>query len=162
MWPITSCFDNAAYGIHSYSASTTSSQRGLTFEGNSVFNNGMITLDDQYAENVRNSTLRPTGVNIFVRPNKYEIGRGNITVYNWDLSPTVVVDIASLGLKWGEAFEVLDAQNYFGPPVTTGIYDGQLLVLPMNLTVPAVPASNVERTPRHTAPEFAVFVVRKH
>ncbi len=30
----------------------------------------------------------PTGVKVFIEPNLYEAGRANITVFNWNLSPT--------------------------------------------------------------------------
>ena len=35
------------------------------------------------------STSRPPGTKVFVRPNRYEAGRANITVYNWNLADTV-------------------------------------------------------------------------
>ena len=34
-------------------------------------------------------SARPTGTKVFVRPNKYEPGRANITIYNWDKAATV-------------------------------------------------------------------------
>ena len=44
----------------------------------------------------------PTGVWTFVRPNKYEAGRGNITIYNWDLRGSVDVDVSGV-VKPGRA-----------------------------------------------------------
>jgi hypothetical protein len=296
-------FDQGGYGIHSYSASTTSAQSGLTFEGNAVFNNGILTLDDmttmnflvggeagvpaeritirdnyiyappgnkpnknigvmmgyadqgnrdltitgnyivagqaqqiRYWQNVisnantvystevntsyadvdlkmpagvstsayswnnntyfggllsggqflfnlstpigfatwqlqtgldanseliQNLSLRPNGVQTFVRPNKYEAGRGHIVVYNWNHNATVTVDVAAVGLKVGDQFEVIDAQNYFGTPVTKGTYDGNPINVPMNLTIMSRPVGNVERVPSHTSPEFAAFIIRR-
>jgi len=116
---------------------------------------------DRNSALVQNLSLRPTGVKVFVRPNSYEAGCGNILVYNWDLNNSVSVDISSLGLQVGDLYEARDAQNYFGAPVVTGIYDGTPISLPMNLTQMAVPVGTVERIPTHTAPEFGAFLIRK-
>jgi len=110
---------------------------------------------------IQNTSLRPSGVKVFVRPNKYEAGRGQVIVFNWDLNGSVNADLSSLGLQIGDHYEVRDAQNYFGVPVASGTYDGRLVRLPMALTQVSRPVGNVERVPAHTAPEFAAFVVRK-
>ena len=100
------------------------------------------------------------GTKVFVRPNRYEAGRAHVVVFNWDLRERVTADVGGV-LAPGAEFEVLDAQNYFGGPVVRGRYDGSPLVLPMNLKRVAPPVGNVERAPAHTAPEFAVFVLRQ-
>ena len=105
------------------------------------------------------STSRPNGVRIFVRPNRYEAGRANIVIYNWDLKDQVVVDVSSV-VSIGSSYEIRDAQNYFGEPVLRGTYKGGPLLLPMKLTAVHVPVGNVERIPRHTTPEFGVFVLQ--
>jgi len=89
---------------------------------------------------------RPSGVEIFVRPNQYEAGRANIAVYNWDLKNQVEVDVSG-ALRNGDRFEVRDARNFYGPPVLSGVYDGKPLSLPMAGSPPA--------------PEFGAFVVTK-
>jgi hypothetical protein len=103
----------------------------------------------------------PTGVKVFVRANRYEPGRGHVIVYNWDNKPAVEADVSSILAK-GAAYEVRDAQNYFGKPVLEGTYDGKPLAMPMNLTEVAQPVGDVPHLKgrfKHTAPEFAVFVV---
>ncbi|HYJ84636.1 MAG TPA: hypothetical protein VEW46_01105 [Pyrinomonadaceae bacterium] len=104
-------------------------------------------------------TSRPNGVRIFVRPNRYEAGRANIVIYNWDLKDHVAVDVSS-ALPVGSSFEIRDAQNYFAEPVLRGTYKGGPLLLPMKLTAVHAPVGNVERIPRHTPPEFGVFVLQ--
>ena len=42
------------------------------------------------------ASSRPTGVKVFVRPNHYEPGRANITIYNWDKAATVDVSLAGI------------------------------------------------------------------
>ncbi|MDQ3256617.1 MAG: hypothetical protein M3R15_22465, partial [Acidobacteriota bacterium] len=62
------------------------------------------------------SASRPTGIKVFVRPNKYEAGRAHITVINWENLDTVTISLANTGLAVGQQFEIRDAQNYFGAP----------------------------------------------
>jgi hypothetical protein len=102
---------------------------------------------------------RPTGAQIFVRPNSYEAGRANIVIYNWEQRNQVVVDVSSV-LAVGTNFEIRDAQNYFGKPLASGTYKGEPVLLPMTLSEVSLPVGNVERLPRHTAPEFGVFVLQ--
>src|SRR6185437_8090871 len=65
----------------------------------------------------------PTGVWTYVRPNKYEPKRANIVILNWEAGANVDVDLSKV-LKTGDAFEIRDAQNFFGKPVVTGTYTG--------------------------------------
>ena len=106
------------------------------------------------------STRRSFETRIFIRPNKYEPGRAHIIVYNWDLGKQTAVDVSAV-LSPGAEFEIRDAQNYFGSPVVQGTYVGQPIVVPLNLSRMSKPVGNVERVPRHTAPEFAVFVLHQ-
>ena len=113
----------------------------------------------KYDANSTYTVGRPTGTKVIVRPNRHEPGRAHIAVYNWGGAATVPVD-ASGSLAVGDRYEVLDVQNYFGAPVLAGTYDGKPLVLPMNLTTVAR-ATGMTWEPKHTAPEFAVFVLRR-
>jgi hypothetical protein len=102
-----------------------------------------------------------SGTQVFVMPNAYEKGRANIVVYNWDNSPSVSVDVTSV-LPMNSRFFVINAQDPDAPPVLSGIYSGQRLVLPMaNLTVAQVngPANGPLSAPPPTGPAFNVFVL---
>lgn len=112
---------------------------------------------DAHSQSV--ATRQPTGVQIFVRLNKYEAGRANLIVYNWDLRDQVAVDLSSV-LSPGANFEIRDAQDYFGTALAQGTYRGGPILLPMKLSRMTLPVGNVERVPQHTAPEFAVFVLQ--
>ncbi|MFN3324127.1 MAG: malectin domain-containing carbohydrate-binding protein [Bryobacteraceae bacterium] len=101
---------------------------------------------------------RPTGTWTFVRPNKYERGRANIVVYNWDMQSSVTVNLAEV-LTPGIRFEVRDVQNYFGGAVVTGIYQGGSIAIPMTRMTVSEPIGSVPRMPHHTGPEFGTFVV---
>ena len=105
------------------------------------------------------ATRHPKGVQVFVRPNKYEAGRAHLIVYNWDMRDQVAVDLSSV-VSPGANFEIRDAQNYFGAPLAQGSYRGGTIFLPLKLSHMTLPVGNVERIPQHTAPEFAVFVLQ--
>ena len=74
-------------------------------------------------------TSPPTGTIIRVRPNKYEAGRAHIAIYNWGNDSVVPVDISAAKLPDGAAYEIRDAQDYFGAPVAKGTYDGRPVIL---------------------------------
>ena len=102
----------------------------------------------------------PTGARVFVRPNAWEPGRAHVIVYNWDHTATVGVDVSGV-LQVGQSFEVRNVQNYYGPVVLSGVYNGGSLQLPMTGLTVATAYGN-DFTPPSTAPEFNVFVVIPH
>jgi hypothetical protein len=106
---------------------------------------------------------RPKGAKVFIRPNPYEPGRANITIYNWDLAKTVEVDLSTARLKQGDAYQVRDAQNFFGKPVASGTFsaDNSMISIPMTGLTAVQPIGRPVKPARHTAPEFGAFVVLK-
>jgi hypothetical protein len=121
---------------------------------------GYGTLPAQYPNN-RYMTARPTATVVRVRPNQYEPGRAHVVIYNWPLATHVAVSLEKTGLRPGDRFEVRDAQDFFGPAVLGGVYDGRPILVPMIGHTAERPVGNVPRVPGHTAPEFAAFVVIK-
>ncbi|HEV8400740.1 MAG TPA: Ig-like domain-containing protein [Gemmatimonadales bacterium] len=102
----------------------------------------------------------PTATRVFVRPNLYEPGRGTIVVYNWGSLSSVAVNLAGV-LQTGDTYEVLNAQDYFGTPVTSGTYGGGTINVPMGGVAPPVPIGGSPTAPVKTGPAFDVFVVRR-
>jgi hypothetical protein len=100
----------------------------------------------------------PHGVWAFVRPNRYEPGRANIAIYNWNLDRTVSIDVAGI-VPDGASYEIRDAENFYGPPVVSGKFNGQHIKIPMTGLEPAEPNGDVPTPPVHTAPEFGAFVL---
>ena len=101
----------------------------------------------------------PTQNQIFVRPNVYEPGRANITVFNWQDLQAVSVDVSSAGLSVGQAFEVVDTQNFFGGPILTGVYTGGVISLPMTGTAVAQPVGDAPFPAVHTGIGYGSFVL---
>ena len=103
------------------------------------------------------STERLHGTKVFVRPNRYERGRANIVVYNWDSANTVEVNVGNV-LSKGAAYEVRNAQDFYSEPVLRGIFNGEPLRLPMKGLSTAKPMARLQTAPE-TGPTFNVFVL---
>jgi hypothetical protein len=78
---------------------------------------------------------KPTGTKVFVFPNKYEKGRANVGIFNWDNLDRVEADLANV-LAGGQAYRVyncLDIKQTIGQakPVLEGKYQGGKVALPM-------------------------------
>ena len=97
------------------------------------------------------------GVKVFVRSNRFQPGRANIIVYNWTKLGFASVDVSQV-LPRNAAYEIRDAQNFYGSPVASGVYRGQPLILPMNGLRPA-PPNGPMLMPPPTGPSFNVFVL---
>ena len=128
---------------------------GATITGNTFLG----ALSGISASNFPNNTYlssRPSSNQVFIRPNKYEAERANITVYNWELKRTVDVDLSCV-LPIGSQYEIRNAQNFYAPPIGSGTYKGGEIVLPMSSVAPATPVG--WPAPPTTGEEFQVFVV---
>jgi hypothetical protein len=105
---------------------------------------------------------RPTGVQVFVRPNKYVPGRANIIVYNWNGDGQVALDLTKAGLNPGDRYEIRDAQNYFGAPIATGVFDGRGVTVGLTGLTAVPPVGSVPYRVTHTGPAFAALIVEVH
>jgi len=124
-----------------------------TISGNTIYYTylqGASTGD--YPNNAWTST-KPSGVKIVVIPNKYEVGRANIAIYNWDKSPSVAVDLSGT-FNAGDKYTIVDAQNP-SVVVASGTYGGPVSI-PMTGLAAVNPIGQGART--HTAPEFGAFI----
>lgn len=78
---------------------------------------------------------KPMENKMFVFPNKYEKGRANVGVFNWEGKDKIEVDLSS-ALGPGRKFAVyncLDIKQTLGQakPIMTGVFDGKPVVFPM-------------------------------
>jgi hypothetical protein len=100
----------------------------------------------------------PAANKIVIRPNAYESGRANIAIYSPTADANVSVDVSGI-LQAGDRYEVRNVQDIFGPPVVSGTYSGQLLVLPMAGVTPP-PATGRGAAPV-TGPYFNAFLLTR-
>jgi hypothetical protein len=101
----------------------------------------------------------PSGTQVSVRPNKYEVGRANIIIYNWANASTASVDLSGV-LSAGQSFNIYNAQDFFGSPVASGVYSGGSVIVPMAGITPPAPTGRSASQAPVTGPTFQVFVVR--
>jgi hypothetical protein len=95
---------------------------------------------------------------VFTVPNKYQTGRGTVTIFNHDAVDRVVIGPPTF-LQKGDGYEVYDAQNLFAPAIASGVFDGKPIDVQFTRAEPAQPVGDVERMPVHTAPRFAVYII---
>ncbi len=130
----------------------------LVFDGNVVAGSVSGEVPATYPSN-NYYAARPTGLQVFVRPNLFEAGRANIAVYNWDHLAQVNLDLSQAGLTSGQTYELRDAQNFYGPPALTFTYTGAPITVTMTGGTVAAPVGNAPVAPVNTRPEFGAFVV---
>jgi hypothetical protein len=128
---------------------------GLSMTSNTFYGDLSGFTSSQYPSNTYYSS-RPTATQVFVRPNQYESGRANITVFNWARSAAVSVDLGEL-LDEGDEFVVRNAQDFFGPPVVSATYSEGSVEIPMEGLAVAQPIGHP--SPPSVAPDFGAFVV---
>ena len=173
-WNNITFTDNTTYSEKSLNAILSMADgqdsKTYTWDNNTYYGSGTFRLGESNQgfgpwksltgldANSRFVSGRPSGLWRVVRPNKYEPGRAYIAIYNWDRKDTVDVDAGAI-LKYGDRYEVRDAQNFFGTPVAAGVYEGASIVIPMTGLKPAAPVGSVPAAPVHTAPEFGAFVL---
>ncbi len=129
------------------------------FKGNTLYGELKGFKREDYPGNEYFDKTSPArGVHVFVRPNRYEPGRANIAVFNWDRKDSIEVDLSKIGLGAGDPYEIHSAQDYFRD-IQTGTFDEKPVHVSMTGRTIAEPAG--VPAPPSTYPEFGAFVVRK-
>jgi len=133
----------------------------ISMEGNTFIGpvNGEVDVS-QHTDNTYLDQIT-SGSKVFLRPNAYEPGRAHLIVYNWDHAASLNVDLTGL-FEVGTAFEVRNVQNVFGEPIFEGLYDGNMVSIPLEGFEPVQPIGPGLISPdEFTTPEFNVFLVRR-
>jgi hypothetical protein len=103
------------------------------------------------------STSAPTGVQVYVRPNRYERGRAYVTVYNWSNASSISVSASAMRLADGTTCKVVNVQNMdYSQDIT--IRGGQLVIPMSGWATPKKP-NGTSVTPQNLLPRFGTFVV---
>lgn len=133
---------------------------GVILEGNTILTLGAAPRG--VLPNSQNQwyLFRPAETRIFVRPNQYEPGRANITIYNWQKRDEVMLtaqDLSGVDFEPGDTYQLRNVQDYFDD-VITGTYDGSAITVPMTGHTVAQPLG-LGFKPSSTFPEFGAFVL---
>ena len=101
----------------------------------------------------------PTGQRITVNPSAFTPGRAHVAVFNWSGATTATLDLSGV-LTVGHTYQILNACDFYGPPVQTGTYAGGTLTVTLPATVTPVAAVGGSTNPApNIAPTFYAFVV---
>jgi hypothetical protein len=169
-WQSINFQKNHVYSKAKYNVMFSGSSQGHGWDHNTYYGSGLFQINGSGSDfngwkaksgTDTNSTFRsgdPAGVWTFVVPNKYEQGRANIVIYNWDQVASVQVDLSGVITK-GQRFQIRDAQNFLGPALITGTFDGSTVQIPMTGFAVAQPNGNVPNPPRHTELQFGTYVL---
>lgn len=123
------------------------------YGGESGFTESQFPNNDYYDN-------KPTGEKIFVRANKFESNRANVTIYNWDQNNTVILtadDLAELDIPVGANYQLHNVQDFYGD-IITGTYNGSFIEVPMTGHSVAQPLG-LSFKPATSFPEFGGFVL---
>jgi hypothetical protein len=148
---------------NSYFAPSTSTQLpfevvGAGIDGNYYFPQWKTST--HYDANSTYTSGTPTTSVIVVRPNQYESGRANITVWNWSGMTNASVDVSSV-LTAGQSFAVRHAYNVYGPPIASGVYSGSPISIPLSGHTPPRPIG-LSITPPSTGTKFNAFILTRN
>jgi hypothetical protein len=103
---------------------------GARMQGNTLIGAVDGLLPAQFPHNSYLST-KPTESKVFVRANRYQRGRAQIAIFNWERRPSVQIDLSRTGLRQGERFEIRDVRNFFGEPLAAGAFEQRPIDLPL-------------------------------
>jgi hypothetical protein len=101
----------------------------------------------------------PAQLEVDVKPDPYEQGRGLVVIHNPGLLPQVQVDLSALGLKNGDRFRVYKIEGW--PSVWwEHTYNGQAVTFILNNLTVTQPIGLPAGTVPSTAPRFNTFIVK--
>jgi hypothetical protein len=100
----------------------------------------------------------PSTPRIVVRPNSHEPGRAHLAILNPNALPEVEVDLWGV-LKRGMMFRIVSAKDVFGPALVSGVYQGELVRVPMKPVAPPKPVGMPGAELPATEPRFGAFVL---
>jgi hypothetical protein len=139
----------------------------FTHDDNYYYKGVFAPSNTDYLSNARN-VFTTNGDRVFVRPNKYadqyDKKRAHIIVFNGSNAASVSVPLPAGTLTVGDTYSVKDVQNFSGPAIASGTYQGGAISIPMTSTAIEAPYSipahrQGSSMPRHTDQEFGAFVL---
>jgi hypothetical protein len=130
----------------------------VTMSGNTIYGDYSGFEAASYPDN--DFLAGPQGVEVFVRPNEYEPGRGHVIVYNGVDAATATADLSSV-LPVGSHYEIKNAQEPLGASLVEGTYDGAPVTLPLGELHPQQPVGLPDAIlpEEETGRAFNVFLV---
>ncbi len=116
--------------------------------------------NNDYLQNTYVPNTPTGGLEYYFAANKFEAGKSNLTIYNWDSLANVSVNVCSSGLMPGDKYKLTNVSNYFSDTLTGTVPSNCQITIPMiGRTVCSVIGST--QTPVNPFPKFGVFSLQK-
>jgi hypothetical protein len=116
--------------------------------------------ETDYPQNKFLSTQPSIGLEYFILPNKYDLKRSHLVIYNWESANIVQINIKNSGLKAGDKYELINTMDYFNDVISGIVPNDGIINVPMTgHTFSAVIGSKKPSTSQF--PIFGAFVIRK-
>jgi hypothetical protein len=135
---------------------------------------GVILEDNYFPDGIDKSTASvvtetgnqytpdASGKKVFVKQNAYQDTRVNITIYNWDVSNTVTVNLSGItGLASGDTVKVHNCQDYFVDIQTLVLNGSKQITVNMQAANRTVQTPQGWAAPATTFPLFGAFIAIK-
>jgi hypothetical protein len=100
-----------------------------------------------------------TGMDIVIRPNRFEAGRANVIVWNWDNASSADINPSGI-LNAGDKYTVHHVYDLFGAPVAAGTYSGGRITVPLRNYSSPIPIG-MTAAPPSPGSRFGVFIIRR-
>lgn len=110
-------------------------------------------------DNTHAASIPTSGLSVRYWPNEYAPGRGLVIVHNWAQAATVEINPSTI-LTAGDRYEVYDAHDLLGSPISTGTYSGAFSVTTTSTAMATYYGTPV-RTPIHSDSRFQVYEIRR-
>jgi hypothetical protein len=126
---------NTLYGIDMQLGYNAPSNEDAEVRMNTVVN-GSLTIKDFKSVRqegnlvVAKAEARPTFSQVDLRPNRYDLNRAHLALFNWGATKVVAVNPEPF-LKRGDRFRLMNPRDFYGKPVLEGVYTGTPIAAPV-------------------------------
>ncbi|MHC4567073.1 MAG: right-handed parallel beta-helix repeat-containing protein, partial [Planctomycetota bacterium] len=128
-------FRNYLYGVNMRIGYSAPHNENCELRDNVIFNGNLDVTRYKQVEQEANLIVRegqepPGRIKSFLLPNRFDLNRAHLAIYNWDGSEEVNVSVARF-LREGDSYRLMDPQDFFGSPISRGTCQGSTISVPV-------------------------------
>lgn len=134
----------------------------ITMQNNVVYGDLINVNSASFPDNIFLPEHPLQGVKVFVSPNRYDLSRANMSIYNYSGADTVSADLNGF-LNPGDGYEVRSVFDLWGPALVSGVFDGADVIVPMGRVAPPQPIGLVGGVAGDDDPgkSFGAFLIKR-
>jgi hypothetical protein len=125
--------ENYLHGVNMQIGYSAPHNEDCEIRGNVIVDGRLAIKNYQRVVNEDNLVFAPgdarpnePAARVEVRPNRYDLNRANVVIFNWARTPAVEMSPRPF-LEPGDGYRLLDPRDFFGRPVLAGAFDGSPL-----------------------------------